>query len=390
MKPIVFLIALAALAACSSPEEKKVEEAPTPESASTSVHMTAAQLQHGGITWTRAESQRMAPTVELPGELLPDEDHTVQLGAPAEGRVLRVHVAVGDRVGRGKPLVVLQSPDASAALADLAKARAEVSSRRAALAYAKTARERADRLLAAKAGARQDVDRALADETLAQATLAQAEAEAARARTALEQLGVDPSTGAMAIRTPISGLVLAREVTPGAVVQAGTPLVTVSDIGTLWLKVAAPDRVATSLRPGQSVRFSVAALPGEMFQGRIDSVSGGLDPQTRTVPVRATVSNPTGRLRPHMFATVLLETGAETDAIAVPEGAVVLVDEQPAVFIAIPENGGGARFETRGVRIGDKTGGRALILGGLQPGDSVVVQGAFAVKSLFERAKMPS
>jgi len=379
---------LLALAACSSPEEK-AEEAPKPESASTLVHMTAAQLQHGGVAWTRAESQRMAPTVELPGELLPDEDHTVQLGAPAEGRVLRVHVAVGDRVGRGKPLVVLQSPDASAALADLAKARAEVSSRRAALTYARTARERADRLLAAKAGARQDLDRALADETLAQATLAQAEAEVARARAALEQLGVD-STGAMAIRTPISGLVLTREVTPGAVVQAGTPLVTVSDIGTLWLKVAAPDRVATALRAGQSVRFSVAALPGETFQGRIESVSGGLDPQTRTVPVRATVSNPTGRLRPHMFATVLLETGAETEAIAIPEGAVVLVDEQPAVFIAVPENGGGARFETRGVRVADKTGGRALILGGLQPGESVVVQGAFAVKSLFERAKMPS
>src|SRR5215210_5240294 len=391
MKPILaiaFLSALLALASCSSPEQE-AEESPKLEGPLTSVQMTPEQLQHGGVAWARAESQEMAPSIEIPGELLPNEDRTVRLGAPAEGRVLRVTVAVGDKVARGRSLVELQSPGASAALADLVKARAEINSRRAALAYAKTARERAERLLAAKAGARQDLDRALADEELAQAALAQAEAEVARARGAIEQLGVSPSTGQMSIRAPHSGLVLTREVTPGAVVQAGTPLVTVSDISTLWLKIAAPDRAANALRTGQSVRFSVAALPGETFEARVDSLGGGLDPQTRTVPVRATVANPGGKLRPHMFTTVLLEVGAKTDAVAVPDGAVVLLDEQPAVFVATPENGGGARLERRRVQIGGKTGERTLIVGGIRPNDNVVVRGAFAVKSLFERAKMP-
>jgi len=352
--------------------------------------MTAAPVQPGRVGWAGAESPEMAPSVEIPGELVPNEDRTARLGAPAEGRVLRVTVAVGDQVARGKSLVELQSPNASAALADLVKARAEVNSRRAALAYAKTARERAERLLAAKAGARQDLDRALADEELAQAALAQAQAEVARARTAVEQLGVSSSTGQMAIRSPLSGLVLTREVTPGAVVQAGAALVTVSDVSTLWLKIAAPDRAANALTPGQTVRFSVAALPGETFQARIDSLGGGLDPQTRTIPVRATVANTSGRLRPHMFTTVLLEVGAKTNATAVPEDAVVLLDEQPAVFIAIPEDGGGARLERRNIQVGGKSGERTLVLGGIQPDDNIVVRGAFAVKSLFERAKMPS
>jgi len=385
----VFLSALLALAACSPPEQEAVES-PKVEGPLTSVHMTAAQLQHGGVAWARAESQEMAPSIEIPGELLPNDDRTVRLGAPAEGRVLRVTVAVGDQVARGKALVELQSPSASAALADLVKARAEINSRRAALAYAKTARERAERLLAAKAGARQDLDRALADEELAQAALAQAEAETARARVAIEQLGVSPSTGQMAIRSPLSGLVLAREVTAGAVVQAGAPLVTVSDVSTLWLKIAAPDRAANALVTGQSVRFSVPALPGETFQARVDSLGGGLDPQTRTIPVRATVANANGRLRPHMFATVLLEVGAKTNTIAVPEEAVVLLDERPAVFISTPEDGGGARLERRNVQVGGKAGERTLVIGGIQPNDNVVVRGAFAVKSLFERAKMPS
>jgi RND family efflux transporter MFP subunit len=207
---------------------------------------------------------------------------------------------------------------------------------------------------------------------------------------AIEQLGVSPTTGQMAIRSPLSGLVLAREGVPGAVVQAGAPLVTVSDIGTLWLKIAAPDRAANALATGQTVRFTVAALPGETFQARVDSLGGGLDPQTRTIPVRATVANPGGRLRPHMFATVLLEVGDRANAVAIPGDAVVLLDERPAVFIAAPESGGGARLERRNVQVGGQSGERTLVIGGLRPDDNVVVRGAFAVKSLFERAKMPS
>jgi cobalt-zinc-cadmium efflux system membrane fusion protein len=158
----------------------------------------------------------------------------------------------------------------------------------------------------------------------------------------------------------------------------------------LWLEVAAPERDASALRTGQRVRFRVPAFPKETFDARIAAVGGSLDRETRTLPVRASVENVDERLRPAMFATVLLEAGAQAPAISVPDEAVVLVDERPVVFVARPRRDGGAEFERRDVEIGNKTDGRVFLVGGVRPGEPVVVAGAFAVKSQLERSKLPA
>jgi RND family efflux transporter MFP subunit len=173
-------------------------------------------------------------------------------------------------------------------------------------------------------------------------------------------------------------------------VGAGAPLVTITDASTLRLQVAATEALASALRPGAQVRFTVPAFPGEPFDARVQNVGGALDPQTRTVPVRAVISNVGGRLRPEMFATVLIETGAPRTAVAVPETSLQLLDEKPVVFVARPDGTGGAKFERRDVEVGAKRDGRAQIVRGLNAGDVVVTDGAFAVKSQFARSKMPS
>ncbi len=371
----------------SDPAPKK--EAETAASASQLV-FNRAQIEHGGVRWEAAASSTAAPAIELPGQLVPNEDQTARMGAPAEGRVLRVIPHVGDRVSIGELVVILQGADASAARADVTKARAEITSRQAALAYARSARERAERLLEAKAGSRQELERARADEELAQSALAQAEAELARAAAAAAHLGVNSTTGEMVLRSPIAGIVLGRDAVPGSVVQPGAALVAISDVRTLWLEVAAPERSASALRPGQPIRFTVPAFPEETFEARIANVGGSLDPQTRTLPVRAVVENTAGKLRPAMFATVLLEAGAQTPGISVPDAAVVLVDERPVVFVAKPKSDGGADFERRDVEIGSKADGHVFLLRGVRPGEPVVVTGAFAVKSQLERSKLPS
>jgi len=194
----------------------------------------------------------------------------------------------------------------------------------------------------------------------------------------------------MVVRAPLSGVVLSREAAPGSVVDAGASLVTVADVGTLWLDISAPDRVTATLRPGAGVRFTVPAFAADTFTARVQSVGSALDSATRTLPVRALVQNGLGRLRPEMFATVWIEGGAARAAVAVPDAAVQLLDEKPVVFVAVPDGAGGARFERRDVEVGAKMGGRTQIVRGLNPGESVVVDGAFAVKSEFARSKMPS
>lgn len=356
------------------------------------IAMASAAVQHGGVKWEAAVAREVASTIEVPGQLVPNEDRTSRLGAPARGRIVDMHVQAGDRVSAGQPLVSLQSAEASAALSDYTKAVADRDARRVAVTYARTARERAERLLAAKAVARQEVERAQADEALAASELSRAEAEVVRAQSTARQLGTNMQTGAMVIRSPLAGVVLARDAVPGAVVEAGAPLVTVSDVSTLWIDVAVPERAAGVLRVGSSLRFTVPAFPGDTQQARVLSLGGALDPQTRMLPIRALVRNgdTRRRLRPQMFATVWFVGTDRHAGVGLPESAVMLLDQRPVVFIARPGKtpADSVHFERRDVEVTRAVGGTVQVLRGLNAGDLVVTEGAFAVKSAFSRSKM--
>src|SRR5207237_5362057 len=107
----------------------------------TSVTLTAAQVAHGGVHWEPVATGAVASTATAPGQVIPNEDRTARLGATVRGRVIAVRVRPGDRVSTGRVLVTLQSPEAGMAQSDVDKARAQAS-------YARSARERAERLLA--------------------------------------------------------------------------------------------------------------------------------------------------------------------------------------------------------------------------------------------------
>jgi len=285
--------------------------------------------------------------------------------------------------------VTLASQAASTARAEYDKAVAALNSQRAQTTFARAAKERSERLLAVKAIARQDVERAQADDELAVASLSQAEAEVARAKAALSQLSVSADGGGIVLRSPLTGIVLSRGAEPGAVVQAGSPLVAVTDPTTLTLELDLPGGTTSLLKPGADVRFVVPAYPADTFTAKVEAVGGALDPATRTLPVRAHVPNGSGRLRPETFAKAWVQGGERRPAALVPDTAVQRLDERPVVFVATPDANGGARFERRDVDVGATIGGQTQIVRGLKPGDVVVVGGAFAVKSEFARSKLP-
>ena len=355
-----------------------------------SVTLTAAQIRHGGVRWGEVTTGTASGYAVVPGEVSANEDRTMRIGAPARGRILAVPVRQGDRVTGGQTLVTMQSPEAGMAQSDVAKAEAELSSRRAEAQYAASARARAERLLALKAIPRQDYDRAITDDEHARAALAQAEAEVRRARATAEQLSVGATaSGEIAIRSSLSGVVLARSAVPGTVVDAGAPLVVVTDPSTLWLTVAAPEQLTPLFHRGGRLRFTVPAYPTDTFTARVDAVGAGLEPETRTLSVRANVSNAGGRLKPQMLANVVVEGVGNTSAVFVPEDAVQLIQGKANVFLAHPDGKGGARFERRDVVLGSRAGGRVAVLRGIAAGDVIVTAGAFAVKAQFQRSTMP-
>jgi membrane fusion protein, heavy metal efflux system len=360
------------------------------EAAPSTAHFTAAQIRHGHVRWAPVDSGTAGGSGSVPGQVVPNEDRTARLGAPAAGRVMAIRVSPGDRVAAGQLLVTLQSPEAGTAQADLAKAEAEVASRGAQSIYAKSARERAERLLNLKAIPRQDYERAVADEELARSALAQSEAEARRARSTAAILGASSSAGGLiTVRPPFAGVILARTAVPGTVVEAGAPLVVVTDPSKLWLTINAPEAMTGLFHVGGRVGFTVPAYPADTFTARIEAIGAGLDPETRTLPVRGTVDNRSGRLKPEMLATVTATGPSQGRAMMIPADAIQMVQGRPTVFVAEPDGKGGARFIGRQVQVGAQVGNRVPVTSGLAAGELAVIEGAFAVKAEMEKGEMP-
>jgi len=384
---LVSLVTIGVATNCGRAAPPEDSEAP-PAATPTELTLSAEQIGHGGVKWTPAALSTVTETVELPGELKVDEDHTARISSPSRGRLLTIRANVGDRVARGQVLAALQSEDANAARADHAKATADLGHHQAALEYARTARQRAERLLALKAVSQQDVERARTDEKAAAAALAQAQAEIERASTALALLEVDPVTGQILLKSALGGVVLSRDAAAGAVVDAGTTILVVTNPDSLWLQVAVPEQIAGTITPGARIRFTVPAFPVETFDAQVHSLGTAVNPNTRSVPVRAVIANPQRRLRPEMLATVRMEAGIPQTGVAVPDDAIQLLDERPVVFIAEPDGRGGARFTRRDIQVAATAEGRRQIVRGVKEGELVVTEGAFAVKAQFGRSRI--
>lgn len=356
------------------------------------VILTKDQLESGKIAWDTVSLEPVSLTVVVPGQIVPNEDRTARIGAPASGRVVAVHVRPGERVEAEQLLATMRSPEGSVARAEVAKAEAQLRTARSEATYATSARDRAQRLLDLKALSRQEFERAVADDEAARSALSQAQSELARARATALLLGAtDTASADMEIRAPQAGVVLSRTALPGTFVESGSELVAITDPSSLWLSIASPERHSGIFAMGGTLRFTVPAFPADTFSARIDAVGAGLDPQTRTLNVRAVVQSGVTRLRSAMFASVLARSPETTQAVVLPRDAVQLLEGKQTVFIAQLDTAGGAKFIRRDVDVLPGTHASELaVTRGLAAGDIVVTRGAFAVKSQLQKGSAGS
>jgi cobalt-zinc-cadmium efflux system membrane fusion protein len=387
IEPLV-LAALPVLLASLGCEEAPVEDAPSVTSESRDVIALSAELvANGGFLSVPVEERDLAETLEVPGRLALDEDRTSRVGSPAEGRVSRILVSLGDDVREGAPLLEIHSHELIVARSDYVKAKASLSAAERKLAYAETELARSNRLLAAKALSERERLMAASDLVAAEAEVERARSELSRAEHYLAHLGVtaeDTSPeGDLVIRAPLSGRVLERHVTLGAVVNPADDLIVLSDLRTLWVVGELPERQAALVEVGQRVDVELTAFPGERLAAEVFHVGERLDPELRTVVVRCSLPNPDGRLLPEMYASLHLHRGEDRSFLAVPEAAVQRIDDRSVVFIDL----GDGRFERRFVEEGRHTDGWTEVLDGLSAGEKVVTDGSFLVKSEFLKAR---
>lgn len=306
----------------------------------------------------------------LPAQLVPDESRTVRVTSPVSGRVAALDAAPGSAVAAGAPLAHLAS-------GDLAQARSEEEKAAAIAAQTQAALIRARDLFAHHVNARKDLEQAEAD-----AAQASAESRRARARVALLG-GAGRVHGEFVLRSPIAGEVIERSLNPGMEVRPdlASPLFVVSDLRSLWLIANVYQHDLPAVRQGARLVFRTDAAPDRAFEARVTYVGSGLDPQSRTAIVRATLPNPDRALRTMETGEASLYAPEATPTIVVPSRALVTRGEHSVVFVELAPH----RYVRRTVQVGDDDGSVAAIRSGLAVGERIVVDGSLLLDAEAEK-----
>ena len=329
------------------------------------------------VTTAPAEARGGGDGVAALGEVGVNEDAYAEISPAIPARVVQWLASPGDRVEAGQPLVVLES-------SELGKARASHLVARARAVLARQARDRKRELVDDRIAARRELHEAEAELEAAEAELRRGRRAALRARRRAERVRRRKGGETrFTLRSPLAGSVLERQVAQGRVAEPGQTLFRIADLARLWLTVHAYERDAIRVQTDSPARVTFSALPGRTAAGTVVGIGGQVDTSSRTIPIRIDVENPDGALRPGMSATAWLSLGdSGATLVAVPVASLQRTHEGWCVFLPLGEG----RFERRKVGRGRDLGDEVEIVAGIQPGESVVVDGAFLLKAEADKA----
>ncbi len=304
-----------------------------------------------------------------------DGDQTTQAITQVGGPISRILVDTGAVVKAGDPLLYVASPDVANAFATYRKARNQEKLAGRVLSRSKELLDRG--AIAAK------------DYESAEATYNDARTDVANELQALQIFGISqqeideaeqqgtPIRTELALRSPISGIVVQKLVSPGMLIQAGvTVCFMISDVSTVWVQGHIFDRDLTNVRVGDPVDEENASFQGH-FHGTVQYVGALVDPATRTTPVRIVTQNPRGLLKKDMFVDATIRTRSENNIMTVPVSAVLRDDKnEPLVYVQIEPG----KFARRSVTIGPQQDGMVEITSGLTARDQVVSDGSIFIQ----------
>ena len=369
---IVLLLIAALCAACRNGSSETRRSAQDPPQEDQPLAADAATVKI-----VAPEYRTRTALLETNGKVQFDEERLVRVNAPLTGRVVEVLARPGDVVEPGHRLLLLDSPDLGSAKSDYAKAVSDLERSEKALNLARD-------LFEVKANSEKELRDAEND-------YRKAAAEKERAASRLLALGLpqaqlkdvasreDTSTQ-IVVRAPRGGVIVERNVTQGQVVSFGqsdtpTNLFVIADLSTMWVVADVYEPDVPKVRLGQVVTITLPCCPGERFDGKITYVSDSVDPQTRTVKVRAVVPNRQRQLKAEMFVKVAVQTGS-SNVLAIPQSAVHTEEGQTFVLV----DKGNGNYERRPLKVGADLDGAVEVLEGITPQDRIVSAGSILLK----------
>lgn len=335
-------------AAAPAPDE-------TREAASPAVSLTSESAALAGLKTARVESRPVTVPIKAFGVAEFDPRFHHHLTSRVPGRIEEILAFEGTRVRAGQTLLTLYSPDFLTAQSELV--------------------QMVERQRAAEKGG--DAE---------ERKLVQGMLDAAEKKLRFMGLGEDEvrtlkASGEVSVllpvRSPINGLVTDCPAVSGNSVEAGTLLLEVSDLSTVWVEARVFEKDIARLENGLRAEVALSALPGETFGGRLATVGATVDEAARTAKAIVEVRNPGERIKAGMSAEVTLFPTRATAVLAVPEAAVRKVEGRDIVFVAGPK----LTFTPREVKTGRSLAGYVEILSGLAEGEEVAAEGSLALKS---------
>jgi cobalt-zinc-cadmium efflux system membrane fusion protein len=371
MKISGVVVAVAALGLCACNLSKKLPVAAAAAATDEAALFEVPQRQLPQLKIIEVQRTSWSTTVRTTGTVDWDQDHTTQAITQVNGPIVRLLVDNGNRVTVDQPLLYVSSPDVATAIATYKKAQNR-------LAYAKKTLDRSKDLLEHKVIATKDLEAAEQDYN-------DAHAEVENDLQALKILGVTqqeiddaqhqgvPINPQLAVRSPISGIVVQKLVTPGLVIQAGTTACfTISDNSTVWVQGHIYDRDLESVRVGDAVDETDSSFH-RTFHGVIGYIEALIDPATRTTSVRIVTKNPDGLLKKDMFVDAVIHTRAGRSLLAVPTSSILRNEENlPFVYVEVQPG----KFAQRLVTLGAEQGEETELVTGCKAGERVVSQGS--------------
>lgn len=443
---IVGLVAIVAIVAvlylrrganAPAPDSKVSEETKSESERPKEVKLSPEALTAAGIEIQGVTQRPAVALLKVTGTVETNQQQTQQVTPLVSGRVERVNVALGDRVGVGTVLAVIASPEIAEMHGKLREAmtrlksaqrsltrvqraenRAAILSAKAKLDEAEATLKRTRRLIELGVGAGKDLISAEAAYTTAKADYefqsnislnrekqeAQAEVdtattEVAHLKQSLIALGktVDESEqdthreniSFIPVRAPVSGTVTERFVNAGAGVEAGKAVFTIANLATVWVIANVPEAQVGSLHNGTPAKIRSAALGPNAIAGRVNYIDPKLSEDTRTARVRVELANPNERLKSGMFVEVGFQaaTGSgSAEELVVPSEAVQRIGDRTVVFV--PKENEAGVFEVRFVELGGEVDSYHRVINGLKLGDRVVTKGSFALKTQLMKGSL--
>lgn len=320
-----------------------------------SIRLTANDVSTFGITFGTAEVAPLRREIRTVGTVDFDETRMAYVAPKFGGWAERLHVDfTGQAVREGQPLLDVYSPELVTAQEEL-------------LLAARMAESVAASEVESVAGGAADLLRS------SRRRLAYWDVTEAQIERLLETGEVRKT---LTIHAPVSGVVMEKDVFQGQAFQPGRNLYMIADLSEVWVNAEVFESDAGIIREGMAAGISVAALPGETLSGTVDYVYPTLEDRTRSMRARIALSNPGGRLKPGMYATVTLSAELG-ETLTVPASAVLHSGERTVAFVDM----GGGELMPHELRLGLRGDQRVQVLEGLEPGQRVVTSAQFLLDS---------